>query len=108
MLIDSVPQLVLVIDLTNTNRYYDPSSLKLRKKQARINASNEQNPLNDTKCDNNCDINIESHESEVATQDTVLLDSSSTFISSPLPREIQYIKIYTQGHAIPNSKIVKT
>ena len=107
-MIDSVPQLVLVIDLTNTNRYYDPSSLKWRKKHARIKAHNEHNPLNDTKCDNNCDINIESHESEVATQDTLLLNSSSTSISSPLSREIQYIKIYTQGHAIPNSKIVKT
>ena len=80
----------------------------MRKKHARIKAPDEQNPLNDTKCDNNCDINVESHESEVAKQDTLLRDSSSTSMSSLLSREIQYIKIYTQGHAIPNSKIVKT
>ena len=97
---DKLPNLALVIDLTNTTRYYDPSKLntfKSRKKVATRRCNEEQNK-GESKSDSHSDM---SQEPDKLVPE--FAESSSICQFKPLP----HIKIFTRGHTVPNAKIVK-
>ena len=93
VMMEKWPDLALVIDLTNTTKYYHPSYLQgYRTKQLLKAKKDEQKP--------NC------------IKSNVQLDNSQT--SSKLvepslysPSSVEYVKIFTQGHTVPNAAIVK-
>ena len=101
---------MLVIDVTNTNKYYSPSSLK------HLKPSNE---MDSTKWDQQrenvsiasyipCDRDREKYNccDRVVENDTSLSKVSKS--SSLFQHEqVKHVKLYTQGHVIPNPKIVQ-
>ena len=111
-LIDRLPNLVLVIDLTNTNRYYNPGNLK-RLKKKRYEAELQQN--NEVHADDQFlnDINESSHN-RLSLHSNGRVENNSVATShvdqlqvSNQNGEIKYIKIYTQGHIVPDNKVVQ-
>ena len=112
VLIEKLPSLVLVIDLTNTNRYYNPSCFKYSKG----NKKHEERKYN-----------RRGDKEEALVRDTISGPDSDNYIScdrirdtstsmSKLARSahslyernpIKHIKIQTQGHAIPNTNVVQ-
>ena len=109
LLIKKLPDLVLVLDLTNTNRYYDPSTLNPRikmKKGTRKKLSNQGNHVDKLVHDGNCDPNIDC-DPKSSCDKTKKNDTSISKSIEHNSSEIKYLKIYTQGHAIPNKKVVE-
>jgi hypothetical protein len=117
VLIEKLPSLVLVIDLTNTHRYYDPSCFKFSKtnkkygerkcRHRRINRHGDKeealvcDTISGPENDNNtsCD-----RIKETSTSMSNLARSANSLY----PRNpIKYIKIQTQGHAIPSTNVVE-
>ena len=111
-LIDRLPNLVLVIDLTNTNRYYNPGNLKKLKKK-RNEAEKQQNNEDHKDDQLHNDINKSSPDRlSLHSQSRVVNSSVATSHLDELPvsnqsGEIKYIKIYTQGHVVPDNKVVQ-
>ena len=111
-LIDRLPNLVLVIDLTNTNRYYNPGNLKKLKKK-RNEAERQQN--NEDHKDDQLHNHINKSSSNrlsLHSNNSVVNNSVVTSHLDQLPVSnqsggIKYIKIYTQGHIVPDNKVVQ-
>lgn len=111
-LIDRTPNLVLVIDLTNTNRYYNPRNLKKLKKK-RNEAESQQNNEEHTDDQLLNDINISStnrfslHSNGRVANSSVASSHPDQLQVSNQNEEIKYIKIYTQGHVVPDNQVVQ-
>ena len=111
-LIDRIPNLVLVIDLTNTNRYYNPGNLKKLKKkrnEAESTQSNEEHAddqlLNDINKNSPERLSFDSN-GKVANNSVTTSHVDQLQVSNQIG-EIKYVKIYTQGHIVPDDKIVQ-
>ena len=100
----------MVIDVTNTNKYYSPSSLKrlkpnndmdsTKRDQQRENVSIASYIARDQDRENyNCCDRVSENDTSVSE----LSKSSSLFQHD----QIKHVKLYTQGHVIPNPQIVQ-
>ena len=96
-MLDKLPDLGLVIDLTNTTRYYHPSNLTIKSRK-RVEKRTRNQQQNNEKSDSQSDRERERHNPLPKFAESSSLDQF---------KQISHIKISTQGHAIPNVKIVK-
>ena len=111
-LIERLPDLSLVIDLTNTNRYYHPGNLKkLKRKKKEVEKQlNHETHLEHQTLDNIDKSSLDSsnpHCNDRVKNDSVETSDIDQLTISNTSVEIKYVKIYTQGHVVPDDKVVQ-
>ena len=111
-LLERLPSLVLVIDLTNTNRYYNPGNLKKLKKETE-ESDKPRNNLNSSEVPFSNSISQSSSDSDNihclhrCKNDSVPTSNIDQSNCSNQLMGIKYVKIHTQGHVVPDSKVVQ-
>ena len=107
-LLERLPGLALVVDLTNTNRYYNPGNLKKLKTKKKVAESHEtsqdKNP-NSSNLSNSFRDNVNRLDHDRNNSDSI--SDIDQYSSSNQSTEIKYVKIYTQGHVVPDVKVVQ-
>ena len=107
-LLERLPDLALVVDLTNTNRYYNPGNLKKLKTKKKVAESQEtsqdKNP-NSSNIRNSVQDNA--NRLDYSRNNSDSMSDIEPYSSSNQSTEIKYVKIYTQGHVVPEVKVVQ-
>ena len=107
-LLERLPGLALVVDLTNTNRYYNPGNLKKLKMKKKVAENQETSPdknPNSSNISNSVRDNASRLDHDRNNSDSI--SDIDQYSSSNQSTEIKYVKIYTQGHVVPDVKVVQ-